>query len=1332
MFSRLRNVIREAARGREALEVDARPGAVPQVRRWVRRALSGWQLDALTDDAELVLTELVSNAVLHAAGRVRIVVTCEPDGVLLEVLDSSPVAPVRRAVSDGGTTGRGLHLVAAMASAWGVSPRPDDAPGKTVWCRLRVGVEVVEPDLAPEDLLAAFDDEAAGFEVTVGDAPTALLRAAKDHLDGLLREFALAESSSGALPHEVAEGITAAATAFGEARAQLRRQLNRATQDGLPRVVLRFALPAELADAGEAYLRALAEADTFARDRRMLSLESPVAFRVLREWYVLALVQGLRDAQAGRPPSAAESFEQRLLGELEVLEQRTRENALAALLQRVTGRLAAAQTLQEVGEAAVSEGITALACAGGTLTRPEGACTAPIVESGIDVGLGAQYGRDGAPVGPSTRAIRSGEQVYVESRDERDEQFPHLAGMQPDAVALAAAPLAVAGEIVGALRFSFVTPHVFSRPERAYLSALAAQTAQAVARVDALERLQRAETRSRTLAALGDRLASAHGVTNVAEAVADVVLPTLGDLMALHLLGGDGRITFALARHRDPRLTPALEAMLQRFPVSLDHPIGAGRVLATGALQDLPVVTDEMLREIADGDDSFLGLMRELDVRGGTIVPLTAGGRTLGALSLARSGTRPISDQEIEMAAEVGRRAGVAVANVRALGTSARLDLVLSATNIGSYEMALPGGEVAWDDEMFRLLEIDPATFDGSLDTFFARVLPEDAVRVAEVVDRAVAEVGELTVDYRVQLRDGSLRWIEGHGRVLATSDGTPVRLVGVAVDVTAQRDASARALRSLELMADGFVQLDRDGVISYANVAAEELLGAPRAALVGSSLHERVPAAAALLADPADEPGTPLHLEASVLGRELEIRAHRRPEGVVVSFTDLAQRRRTERERDRALSRLQLLNDVGAALTETLDVDEALPRLVGRLVPAFADVATIDLVEGDAGTGGAHGGGGTGRDVVVTAADPVLAEALRRADELLPRRSNPQASVNRVLSGEPYALVTVTPEVLDRAAISPEHRRLYADMDIRQALVVPLVARGRVLGALSLLRVGPQAVPYADADVQFALDIGRRAGLNVDNALQYTAQRAVAEGLQRSLLPDLPTVEGARLGAAYEPSSSQAKVGGDWYDAFVLPDGALGLVIGDVMGHDIAAAAAMGQLRSVLRTCAVGGDGPAVVLDRLDRLVESFEMADLATVVYARLTRCEDGSGLLEWANAGHPPPLLLAPGEPARYLDGGRSTMIGVWGGEARQTATELLPVGSTLLMFTDGVVERRGDDLDDRLDLLRTVAAGLVRDAAADDPDALCAQLLAAVRDGSHDDAAVVAVRLSDLTG
>ena len=1310
----------------EVLEADGGAEVVPLVRRWVRGLASGWQLGEVLDDVELVVTELVSNTVLHAPGPVTVQVSRPGgQGLRLEVADASATLPVRRAASAGGTTGRGLNLVELLTDAWGVEPRPDGRAGKSIWCRF--GETRDERDTEPEDfdldaLMAAFTDpedaELDVVEVYVGDAPTALVLAAKDHLDGMLREIALVGSSSG-LPTPVLEGIARSAARFGPARSQLRAQLVRAGD--AERVELRFRLSPDLADAGADYLAALAAADAFARDQRLLSLESPVAYRVLREWYVGGLVQGLRSG--GTAPQR--SLERRLVQELQELDDRHRASALAADLQRVTARLASALTLQEIARAAVDEGAAALGAAGGSLTRSVGGQTATILETGVDEGLASRYASATTrPRGPSTEALLTGRPLFVEGRAERDERFPHLRTLQPQVLSLAATPLLVADQIVGALRFSFTTPHVFASSERDYLAGVGSLVAQAVARTDALELLRQAEGRSRLLATLGERLAADDSVGGVLEAVAKATVPTLGDWVAVHLVDEQGRVYCALARHREPTASRALQTLFARLPISTGQAHGAGAVLRTGTTQRLPEITNERIRAAYPGSPAFVEMMAKVELRNAVCVPLFARGRIIGALSLARSVEEPLSEADVSVLEDIGRRGGTALDNVRALTTAVRLELALDAANIGSFEMHIPTGRLVWDDRLYGMLDIDPENFDGTFAAFFAQVLPEDAARTEESISRAVETIGELDVEYRVRTRDGAIRWLEGRGRALPAADGSAERLVGVVVDVTEQRDAGDRALRSLDLMADGFLQLGTDWTIGWVNAEAVRLTGLAREDLVGAVFWHVFPD---LVGTPAElayrravETGEPVRADAAFGpgGADLEVRAHPSPNGLSLYVHDLGLRRSTERERDRALERLSMLNEVGAALTATLDVDVALTRLAELMVPTLADLVSLDLRDEDDVRGA--------RAVVITASDPARAQGLRDAEERLPRRHNPTSAVYKVLAGDAYQRLSVNPTHLSGVAVDADQLTSYLAIDMREALVVPLTARGRVFGALSLLRCGPDAQPYSDDEVVLALDVGRRAGLSVDNAARYTEQRTVAEGLQRSLLPELKDPPGLQLGAAYQPSSNAAKVGGDWYDAFALPDGALGLVIGDVMGHDIAAAAAMGQLRSVLRTCAADGDGPGEVLDRLDRLVLSFAMADLATVIYARLVRLPDGGAELTWSNAGHPPPLLLVPGEPARFLTDGGSTMVGVEVGAPRVSATAVLPPGSTVLMFTDGLVERRDVDLDERLELLRGSAQELM--AAADHPGLLCHRLLAAAgREGSSDDAAAIAVTL-----
>jgi len=296
--------------------------------------------------------------------------------------------------------------------------------------------------------------------------------------------------------------------------------------------------------------------------------------------------------------------------------------------------------------------------------------------------------------------------------------------------------------------------------------------------------------------------------------------------------------------------------------------------------------------------------------------------------------------------------------------------------------------------------------------------------------------------------------------------------------------------------------------------------------------------------------------------------------------------------------------------------------------------------------------------------------------------------------------------------------------------MVLPVRARGRVLGALTLLTQHPYGRRYGPRDVHLAADLAGRAGLAVDNARLYEVEHAAALTLQRTLLPVVPEVAGLQIATRYLVGVDGNQVGGDWYDVLPLPDGAVGIAVGDVVGHDLRAAAAMGQLRGVVRSYAWDGDQPGSVLDRCDQLVQGLEMAAMATAVYARLDPPDpDGSRTLHYANAGHPTPLLLMNGDLVR-LDGHHSPMIGVMpipgGALGRGAASVRCPPGSLLLLYTDGLTDVAGHDAEARTALLeRTVAAvppGSDAETVVDDVLAAC------LPDPLRDDVALLAVRLN----
>ena len=418
---------------------------------------------------------------------------------------------------------------------------------------------------------------------------------------------------------------------------------------------------------------------------------------------------------------------------------------------------------------------------------------------------------------------------------------------------------------------------------------------------------------------------------------------------------------------------------------------------------------------------------------------------------------------------------------------------------------------------------------------------------------------------------------------------------------------------------------------------------------------------------------------------------------------------------------RMSLVAEATGLLASTLDVGESLERLARLAVPLLADWVVISLADEQ---------GRSSRRPIIHHRDghEGSIEAYRA---LLPDLPRPGSQAHELLHGGPAQLVPRW-SAPPAAELSPVERELLAlelAFGSGSRLAVPLTARRKVVGTLLLVH-GPSGRTFDESDLDLAADLGLRAGLAIDNARMYTREKTTAVTLQRSLLPSLPRIDGLSLAAEYRPADQGSQVGGDWWDVFQLPDGAIGLVVGDVMGHDISAAAAMGQLRSILRTCAWAGAEPAAVLTQLDELVQSFELAQLATCFYAKLERADetpDGarSARLSWSSAGHLPPIVLGPDGSSRLLDSGTDVPIGVPFVGAREQHHTVLAAGSTLLLYTDGLVETRAGDIYGDVDrLMRKVGSG----SATDCPQSLVDHLLAGLPELS-DDVALLAVKILD---
>ncbi|MFF3020912.1 SpoIIE family protein phosphatase [Streptomyces sp. NPDC057939] len=399
---------------------------------------------------------------------------------------------------------------------------------------------------------------------------------------------------------------------------------------------------------------------------------------------------------------------------------------------------------------------------------------------------------------------------------------------------------------------------------------------------------------------------------------------------------------------------------------------------------------------------------------------------------------------------------------------------------------------------------------------------------------------------------------------------------------------------------------------------------------------------------------------------------------GLIASLIDITEGQRAQLEAERARTRFALLAEAGTRIGTTLDLRQTAQEIVDLLVPQLADSADVQILESvldpDESAASTRG---VLRRLAATFPDPTAPTAKLTAGQTF---QVPAGTVYErvVTEGVPMALFASDIPVLITDPREQPLRDYLATLG--SARMVPLVARGTVLGAVAVTRVRERE-PFDEQDGVLIDELVARAALNIDNARMYTTQRQAARTLQRSLTNSaLPEVPGLELTGRYLPASDH-DVGGDWFDVIQLPRGRTGLVIGDVMGHGIHAAAVMGQLRTAVRTLAREDVPPARLLRSLDAVVADLGEDEMATCVYAVHDPATGGCVI---ARAGHPPPAVAAADGTVTFLDGPSGTPLGT-GGQDFRTEEVPLPPGSLLVLYTDGLIEARDRDLDEGMERL-----------------------------------------------
>ncbi|MFC9243660.1 SpoIIE family protein phosphatase [Streptomyces sp. NPDC057136] len=684
---------------------------------------------------------------------------------------------------------------------------------------------------------------------------------------------------------------------------------------------------------------------------------------------------------------------------------------------------------------------------------------------------------------------------------------------------------------------------------------------------------------------------------------------------------------------------------------------------------------------------------------GSLYVPVVSGHEKVGVLVVLRPATpgKPVGSADRRRLQHVAQRLGGALEELASDGTPARWEddpvpvqlpvATAPPVRIGHFDWDLDSGAVTADEDLCAILGTQPADFPGTIDALAAQLVPEDVYGLWTLARQAMGSGTAVVRRMRLQGPDGRSHLLELSGRLAhPPGDGTASHLNGFLVDLGAEPvfpEAADRLPRAI-------FSLDRLGRITYVNHLAEALLGIARADLVGRVLWEALP----WFGHPAYEDHhraallsvEPVHFLARRTTKEwLSVSLYPGNDGVTATLTATDQPAYapgsvvtpgvglgSPADRSSALYRPVAL---AIALTEAVTARQVSAVVTEELLPAFGgrQLAIYLLHERHLylawETGFPKG-----------FLDPFDGVGL---DARLP-------GVETLTSGRPIFF-----ESMKRLAAA--YPGIAMETDVGARAFLPLIASGRPVGSCILGFDQPRGFTPEERTVLTAL-----AGLiaqALQRAQRYDTEAALARGLQDALLPNrLPEVEYVDTAGRYLSGTQGMDVGGDWYDVIETGRG-LALVIGDVQGHGVAAAATMGQLRSAVRAFALSGHDPQEVMSGTNRLLIDLDPGQFASCCYIVL---DPETGFTQAVRAGHPQPVLRHPDGTAEVLDLSGGVVLGV-DATASYPVTDLrLEPGAILALFTDGLVEQAGTDIDLGIERLRSTIAEAGSASLADTAD------------------------------
>jgi serine phosphatase RsbU (regulator of sigma subunit)/PAS domain-containing protein len=549
-------------------------------------------------------------------------------------------------------------------------------------------------------------------------------------------------------------------------------------------------------------------------------------------------------------------------------------------------------------------------------------------------------------------------------------------------------------------------------------------------------------------------------------------------------------------------------------------------------------------------------------------------------------------------------------------------------------------------------------------------------------------------------------------------------QLVGLALERAIEQQAELgqgeQLPNVLETMPNAFFSLDASLTITSVNAEAERLLRKPRNELLGSNFLSAFPQAPGAGFDRryrhAIESGQSVVFEEffAPFDRWFEVHAWPDPEGLNVYFSDVSERRNTEfaqsvalDEARQAQARLTFVAEVSTRLHGAVTPAELYERLSRTVIAYTADWCTVVVPSGE--------------ELIRVAAahrDPILDGLAKRLVGGYPHPfSGPSPGVVVYRSGEPLRLRQLAQQIvtgLDDSIASAAYGRTLRLLGDGPGLIMPIFFNGDVAAVLTMVRTGGE--PFSDADIAAMTQVTATVADLLDDALHLETQRETASALQAAALPrTLPTSDRLALAAGYRAASEGIQVGGDWYDAFELQSGHIALVVGDAAGHGLQSAALMTQMRNALRAHLFDSFGPSESIAKLSSFIATQEPEAFATLICVEIDPTT-GEGI--WASAGHPAPILLNRQGVSVHLRGKPAPPIGSGDPQSRSRPVEhpiVLNAGDRLVMFTDGLFERRGVDLEIGLTHLMIIA----EQTRSTDATTACESILREMLLGSHDD-------------